>query len=181
MCLFENGLFSWNWKHFAESIKKKSWIVQWDLWIVLKSAIWPINNSKNKLKLQINRKFQSIPKKQIKGKFWLLWSSGISLSRSLRPLLLQYKHTDKQTKTKKQKTMVLFGKGFLVVLFKFCENTRGWKSVEMCIMVFKHSYRTGPILFIFLIIATSFYLNMFKLVRWYSLYINLNFFITYIF
>jgi len=44
--------------------------------------------------------------------------------------LLQDKHMHKKTKKQKQKnkkleTMGLFGKGFLVTLFKFCGNTCG--------------------------------------------------------
>ena len=44
--------------------------------IVSKSEIKPMNNSKNKLKLQIIENFNPSQKKQIKGKIWLLWSFG---------------------------------------------------------------------------------------------------------
>ena len=55
---FGNNLFSWNWKLFAKSVKKKekkkktkqkqkaSWIVQWNPWIVSNSAMRPMNSIK---------------------------------------------------------------------------------------------------------------------------------------
>ena len=61
ICLFGNSLFSRNWKFFVESIvdktKKVTEIVQWDLWIVTKIVIRPMNSSKNKLNRKNKKTF----------------------------------------------------------------------------------------------------------------------------